>query len=59
MTATVTAVRAAMGLMDCSSEEIARNDVKVRIESKITAVPTAKLLWLILVPEIVVGAVLI
>jgi len=44
------AVRAAMGFMDSIMEEIVKNDVKAKIESKITAVPTAKFLWLILVP---------
>ena len=46
ITATVMAVKAARGLMVCSAEEVVRKAIKVMKETKITAVPMAKFLWL-------------
>ena len=44
--ATVIAVRAAIGLMVCSVvEEVVKNVAKVMDETKINAVPMAKVLW--------------
>ena len=62
ITATVMAVRAAMGLMACIAEEIVKNAIKAKIETKITAVPMAKFLWLIFTTSdshVQLGAVLI
>ena len=47
--ATVIAVRAAMGLMVSIAEyEVVSNAVKVKVKTRIAAVPTTKFLWLIL-----------
>jgi hypothetical protein len=47
ITATVMAVRAAMGLKAWSAEEeLIKNAIKATSETKITAVPNAKFFWL-------------
>ncbi len=57
--ATTTAVNAAVGLMACNVEVATKKVIKVMSETMITAVPIARLLWLISVPYMLIGAVLI
>ncbi len=52
ITATVIAVKAAMGLMACIAEEVAKTAIKVINENKIMAVPMANFLWLKTLPSL-------
>ncbi len=52
ITATVMAMKAAMGLIACIAKEAAKTVIKVINENKITAVPTANFLWLKTLPSL-------